>query len=325
MTLLAALFLGLTACAGGAHQVAGVDDTAPPSEWYLDRGTHRREPWPEDALPAVADRLAAIMRDDRVPGFYDGQFADTADDFEGLAQLAHDESIHASLRMMAIMALQEAGDGAELAAVLEPLIIAPEEEFRAEQDEWDDFGTTTEEGFVRRILEADLSRHARFALAKDGQPRWVLEKIEVMKRRVMKRKYLVLDPAVKSSTDLKAAWLRSVWFDIAYHFQQYDDYENAAHWFRQLCDHLDGDDTRWAHYNLACIAALEGRPEQSVAELAAAAEAGFLDVAWMQEDGDLSSLRGRPDFDQLVRDLGGTPNSNSQDGESDPESSPTSP
>jgi hypothetical protein len=325
MTLFAALLLGITACAGGAHQVGGVDDAEPPSRWYLDRGTQRREPWPEDALPTVADRLAAIMRDDRVPGFYDGQFADTADDFEGLARLAHDESIHASLRMMAIMALQEAGDGAELAAVLEPLIIAPEEEFRAEQDEWDDFGTTTEEDFVRRILVADLSRHARFALAKGGQPRWVLEKIEVMKRRVMKRKYLVLDPAVKSSTDLKAAWLRSVWFDIAYHFQQYDDYENAASWFRELCDHLDGDDTRWAHYNLACIAALEGRPEQSVAELAAAAEAGFLDVAWMQEDGDLASLRGRPDFEQLVRDLGGTPNSNTQDGESDPQSTPTSP
>ena len=289
-------------------------DAPPPasdaSRWYLERGTARREATPLDDIPSVVDRLAVLMRDGRVPGFYDGQFASTSSDFDALARLVRDDTIEHNLRTMAVMALQEAGDGEALAEVLEPLVISPDDEFRTEQGEWYDFGSTTAEPDIRRILKADLSRHARFALAKDGQPARVLEKIEVMKRRVLPRRIAVLDPTQRTQDDpLGVGWLRNVWFDIAYHFQQFDDYEQASHWFRQLCDHLEGDDTRWAHYNLGCMAALTGHPDAAMLELENAVEAGFLDVIWLQEDGDLASLRGRTDFQQLVLRLGGEPNS----------------
>ena len=62
-----------------------------------------------------------------------------------------------------------------------------------------------------------------------------------------------------------------------------------------------------SHYNLACIAALVGRPDDAVAQLRDAVNGGFLDVDWMTEDGDLISLRDRPDFRALVMELKGSP------------------
>ena len=309
-----ALIVGASLFGGGGDepQVAGQEDDAPPSpsRWYLERGTAQREARPEDDVPEVAARLAVLMRDRRVPGFYDGQFASTANDFDALARLARDESTHHILRMMSIMALQEAADGERLAHVLEPLVMDPDVEFAAERQDWGDFGRTTDERFVRRTLAADLSRHARFALAKDGQPAKVLEKIAVLERHVFRHRVDILNPTIKSKDDPNIAWLRTVWFDIAYHYQQFDDYERASIWFRDLTDALDGDDTRWAHYNLACIAAIEGRLDDAMTELHGAAAAGFLDVEWIQEDGDLTPLRDRADFAALVTSMGGTPKSN---------------
>jgi hypothetical protein len=90
-------------------------------------------------------------------------------------------------------------------------------------------------------------------------------------------------------------------FNIGYHYQQFDDFEHASEWFRMLTDNLPGTvDTRWAHYNLACIAAIQGRPDEAMEHLRQANAVGFTDSAWMAEDGDLKSLRDRPDFKLLL-------------------------
>ena len=274
-----------------------------PSPWYLKRGTELRLPGAADDVPRVLKPLVELMRDGQVPGFFDGQFGDLAGDFDELARLAKDETMEHTLRLMAVMALQEAGDGERLAAQLEPLLLSVAEEFNAELNEWADFGSTVEEGFVRRILRADLSRHVRFALAKDGQSAPVLAKIEVMYQYIWKHRVDILDPSIKSDVDFLVAHKRSIWFDIAYHYQQFDDYETAAHWFRQLTQNLSPNDTWMAHYNLACIAALQGRPEEAVQELELAVSGGFQDVEWMDEDADLESLRERPDYQELRRRL----------------------
>lgn len=286
---------------------APAEDGPPPSRWYLERGTERRRPRPEDDIPEVADLLAGLLRDQRVPGFYDGQFAATVEQFDELARLARDPTVDHTLRMMAIMALQEAGDGEALAAVLEPLLVPAGQEFQMELAVWWDNGRTTEEGFVREVLAADLSRHARFALAKDGQPDAVLAKIEEMKRYVQRDESEILDPLIRSIDDPRVALKRDVWFDVAYHYQQYDDFENAADWFRRMADSLNGAEATWCHYNLACIAAIQGHADLAMERLRRAVAAGFSDVGWMQEDGDLSSLRDRADWRELVLSMGGTP------------------
>ncbi len=277
----------------------------PASPWYLERGTAPRPAAAPDEVPTIAAELAALMKDGGVPGFYDGQFRSVAGRFDELAAVACDPDMSHVLRVMAVMALQEAGDGERLAAVLQPLLLPADEEFQREQEDLTDLGRTVQPGKVRQRLEADLSLHARFALAKDGQPAAVLEKIDIMRQsQNLKRMARLLDPTVRSERS-QTAWIgRDTMFRIGYHYQQFDDYAHASDWYHLLCDNLPGhSDTTWAHYNLGCIAALTGRPEEAIDQLRQAYGVGFTDSSWMAEDGDLRSLRERPDFRALLAEM----------------------
>ena len=303
-------------------RVLSEQGTSDSSRWYLERGTERRQPSAKDDVPDVAFELAKILRDGGVPGFYDGQFERVQNRFDDLVRVAQDGSVHHTIRIMAVMALQESADGERLLEALQPLLLDPEVEFNVEYSRaYREFQRQTprplDEVTYRRELDVDLSRYARFALAKDGQPAPILERIRVLERYVWARRVSLLDPLVKTFRDFQTFLGRTIWFDIGYHYQQFDDYVSAAEWFRALTANLEGADVRMAHYNLACIAALTGRPEEALRELQAAAEAGFLDVAWMDEDGDLESLRGREDYQELRRELLG--GDAGVDGADDPE------
>lgn len=54
------------------------------------------------------------------------------------------------------------------------------------------------------------------------------------------------------------------------------------------------------HYNLACLEALQGDSEAALASLRHALELRPEVVEWAEEDGDLESLRGQPEFEELV-------------------------
>jgi len=277
------------------------------SPWYLERGTERREPLPADDVPSVLADLVGLLRDGGIPGFYDGQFAVTADRFDELARVASDPDMHHTLRMMAVMALQEAGGGEALAEVLEPLLVPVADELRMDRREWDEPFDPMDEEETRQYLDVELSRHARFALAKDGQPDAIMDRIREMEVLVDGREAYILDPLIPSTGApvRNVAYYREMWFQIGYHYQQLDDFEAAARWYRALTDNLEGSATRWALYNLACIQALQGRTDEAMAHLERAHSVGFLDVAWLEEDGDLESLRDREDYRALVRELRG--------------------
>ncbi len=280
------------------------DPATEASPWYLERGTEPRDPEPGDDLPSVIFELQAQLRDGAVPGFYDGQFASTADRPEELARLARDEDIPHVLRMWAVMALQEATGGDALREALTPLLLTPRLEFNIEENIFHERRSrpTGEVDWIRVQLDADLSRHARFALAKGGIEEPIRAKIDVMERFVRRMMLRLLDPALRSDQWSDVDFGRSVIFDIAYHYQQFDDFDTASVWFRKLTEGLPGQpDTRWAHYNLACIAALQGRPEDAVGHLGQAYEVGFTDIDWMDEDGDLATLRERDDYKALRR------------------------
>ncbi len=55
-----------------------------------------------------------------------------------------------------------------------------------------------------------------------------------------------------------------------------------------------------ARYNLACSLALSGRDDEALACLAESFRLGYDDVAHMEDDPDLASLRGRPEFRALL-------------------------
>jgi tetratricopeptide (TPR) repeat protein len=63
-------------------------------------------------------------------------------------------------------------------------------------------------------------------------------------------------------------------------------------------------DDALARYNLACSLALVGRDDEALEHLAAAFRLGYDDVAHMEVDPDLASLRGRPEFRALLDRVG---------------------
>jgi tetratricopeptide (TPR) repeat protein len=67
---------------------------------------------------------------------------------------------------------------------------------------------------------------------------------------------------------------------------------------RQLVECLPGD--ALARYNLACSLALAGRADEAILCLGEAFRLGYDDVAHMEVDPDLASIRERPEFRALV-------------------------
>jgi tetratricopeptide (TPR) repeat protein len=67
---------------------------------------------------------------------------------------------------------------------------------------------------------------------------------------------------------------------------------------RRLVERLPNDFL--ARYNLACSLALAGRPAEAVTSLSKAILLGYDDLAHMEVDPDLDSLRERPDFQALL-------------------------
>jgi tetratricopeptide (TPR) repeat protein len=55
-----------------------------------------------------------------------------------------------------------------------------------------------------------------------------------------------------------------------------------------------------ARYNLACSLALAGRPDEAIDSLSTAILLGYDDLAHLEVDPDLDSLRERPDFRSLL-------------------------
>jgi hypothetical protein len=56
-------------------------------------------------------------------------------------------------------------------------------------------------------------------------------------------------------------------------------------------------------YNLACLAALQGRRAEALATLRQAVDHGSRDADYMANDEDLKSLHGDPRFDAILADL----------------------
>jgi hypothetical protein len=56
-------------------------------------------------------------------------------------------------------------------------------------------------------------------------------------------------------------------------------------------------------YNVACVYALSGQPEEAFACLDKAITNGFGHREWLENDSDLVSLRADPRFDALLKRL----------------------
>jgi tetratricopeptide (TPR) repeat protein len=76
------------------------------------------------------------------------------------------------------------------------------------------------------------------------------------------------------------------------------DVQRALEIDRRLVERLPDDFL--ARYNLACSQALAGRPDEAIDSLSSAILLGYDDLAHLEVDPDLDSLRERPDFRALL-------------------------
>ncbi|MFH2001645.1 MAG: HEAT repeat domain-containing protein, partial [Planctomycetota bacterium] len=131
---------------------------------------------------ALKEELEKVMHFGRTPGFYDGQFNalwEISDHvFDYLIKMAVDEDYAYQDRVLAIMALHEKKEKDILTGLL-PLVMDPETEMRMEWDEFINFDIT--ERVILDNRRRNLSKYARYSLAKAGMPKYNLDKIKVMK------------------------------------------------------------------------------------------------------------------------------------------------
>jgi hypothetical protein len=256
---------------------------------------------------AVAGRLAGKIREGLVPGFYKGQFSDLwrvdprAPD--RLLRLAFDDALHHVLRVMAVMSLHET-KRATLEKELVPLIKDERDELQASQ-----------EGFFRQFAgwreidyfrEFDLSRYARFSLAKAGMKAAIVRLIRTIDEVLAQPRQQVdirQDPDPNTEAYWRTEWLRMLLFDSGYYFQQFDDYASAAaRYTRIVLEFPKSRACENAYYNRACIFAIQGKKAEAIDDLRSAIRHGFTNVEWLLEDGDLKSIRDTPDFKLLVEE-----------------------
>jgi hypothetical protein len=246
----------------------------------------------------------SLIHDGTIPGFYDGQFSALwpldPRMAERLIEVAVDERFHYVMRVLAIMALHETRRPT-LEEDLQPLLLDPEEEFRIARQEWfSPRGSNPEIVALRR--RADLSRYARFSLAKAGKIGPILRIIQRMDQELQAYSR---DLESRSTDDLYAEhfreWLRTLLFESGYYFQQFDDYDRANERYLRLVEkYPESRSCQSAYYNLACIASIRKLNADSLRYLRRAVELGFTDYEWLLEDGDLQSVRKEAEFQRIL-------------------------
>ena len=257
---------------------------------------------------AVQARFEERMSDGEIPGFYDGQFEalwelDPAMP-ERLIEYSRDPGFHFVFRALAVMALHETRRDS-LEHDLAPLLLDVDEEF------WVDrmaflLPRPPDAETVELRREAELSKYARFSLAKAGKPAALTEMIGRMDAELDRGRALLdsrlQDPDfLDQNESILREWLLGILFETGYYFQQFDDYDRAAERYRQLIERYpEARACQSAHYNLACIESIRNRPTLALHHLRAAVRLGFDDYRWLQEDGDLAPLRELDEFQSIV-------------------------
>jgi tetratricopeptide (TPR) repeat protein len=254
----------------------------------------------------AVDALVTKVRNGRVPGFYDGQFTSVwglaPSMSEELLAIAYDDASHLVVRILAVMALHETRRPT-LEQELAGLIQSEDSELEAMWREARPFRRTVIE--ILRQRPFTLSKYVRFSLAKAGQTaaiRRLIHRVDEFIAEPEQQRLLAFRGGIDEGRPFfEAEVLRELMFDVGYYFQQFDDYAAAEARYRELLRRYpESRACQNAHYNLACICAIQGRRREALDHLHAAIQAGFTDHRWLLEDGDLTSLRDDPEFQALV-------------------------
>ena len=251
-----------------------------------------------------------VMHDGSIPGFFDGQFARLHDldptVYGRLVRIAWDRRIHFVLRALAVMALHEPRR-ADLEEYVTPLLISARAEVQIQADyEVRALRRLVDEYSKQQFLVAKLSQYARFSMAKAGIDAPIRKKIqELSERAEVDVTYATIGPTMRPDGSATTALMLAMdkVFEVGYHYQQLDEYDAAEEVYRRILARPEPLGTkRWAHYNIACIRAIQGDKEGALSELRLAFQTGngLSDASWAARDGDLEILWDDERFLEIV-------------------------
>lgn len=158
----------------------------------------------------------------------------------------------------------------------------------------------------------EVLKHLSYALARLGDPALVLDRIKVLKKKLNRIAAEVSRIEVEeggdhtTDDDMLVEDLVSGYFQIAYEYHQILELEKAEQYYTKAIEteetfHLGVPSSQVACYNLACLKAEKGLQKEALKNLEKALQKGFLDFSWIEQDGDLDTIRNLPEFQELLK------------------------
>ncbi len=81
------------------------------------------------------------------------------------------------------------------------------------------------------------------------------------------------------------------------------EFQRAEAYYRMIAEDDGNRRGDWAYYNLACLYSIQKKIPEALRHLQKAVDAGFTDVDWIKQDGDLRNIRNHPGYQAIVQDL----------------------
>ncbi len=152
-------------------------------------------------------------------------------------------------------------------------------------------------GVVSFLMEQYQAAENYFQLALDRSPAWGIPQAN-QSSSLLRRGLLPEAETAGIKAVAMSAWHPQPYQILAEVYTKKNNPEAAADMYRRVLK-LDPENAG-AHYNLACLHALQGRPELALTSLEQAFKYGFDDEKHVREDTDLKSLHGTPAFEKLL-------------------------
>ncbi|MCB0532266.1 MAG: tetratricopeptide repeat protein [Lewinellaceae bacterium] len=154
-----------------------------------------------------------------------------------------------------------------------------------------------EMGVVSFIMKQYEAAENYFQLALDRSPTWGIpqanQSLSLLRRDLLPE---ARDAGIKAIS--LSSWNPQPYQILAEVYMKMGDLPTAADMYRRVLK-LDPENAL-AHYNLACLHALQGRPELALTSLEQAFKYGYYDEKHVREDADLSTLHGTAAFEKLM-------------------------
>jgi tetratricopeptide (TPR) repeat protein len=270
------------------------------------------------ALPDVLKFIKAFLDDEGNSGWYDGQFEALRPRGKSVIYALmlvvenyftpHDLTLLEATGMKAYtilwLALHGLGELGDPAAV--PLLKSIDRNADAIQRDWSKLPSLNITGSFTRFIR----RFATIACWKCGDREPLVQRVRILREEISE-----LAASVKPRTGEPFGWnrdpreqmgeLADLYWDLAVSLSSFGLVEEVVEAYRRNMDwrqRLNPDSREYAvaQYNIACAWSKANKPKKGLQALEEAFRIGYGDLAWIEKDGDLESVRALPEYHLVI-------------------------